>query len=146
MRTIIISLSVAALCASPVLAQPPTASGKEDLTAFDLMTGGRKRGPALQAAVDKAAAFPLGSRDNPVRVDMPQGQRAYLGQLRCTNGRAPAFSRSGSLGPGVFGSIVDAYHVVCPDGGEPRESTIIMDMYHPGHVETGAPPGFTLVD
>lgn len=109
-----------------------------------LAGGGRFQGAELEAALRKAAAFPLGSRENPVRVSMPQGQHAYLRRLRCSDDKPPRFERVGNFGPGVFGSIIDGYRVICPDEGEPRESLIYMDMYHPDHVETAAPAGFTL--
>lgn len=106
--------------------------------------GGRVQGAALDRRVAEAVKSPLGSNKNPVRVNMPTGQRAYLDRLRCSDGKAPTYSRNGNLGEGVYGSIVDAYNVVCASG-EPKQSTIIMDMYHPQHNEKAAPPGFTIV-
>ena len=87
---------------------------------------------------------PLGSAGNPVRADMPAGQRAYLSRLRCANGRAPTFERRGNMGPGPYGSIIDAYSVTCA-GSSPADSVVHMDMYHAGHVEAAAVPGFTIV-
>lgn len=127
-------------------ANPPRA---DDTTSGDqadrlgLLGGGRFRGARLDAAIRKASAHPLGSKDNPVRVSMPLGQHAYLRRLRCSDGKAPRFERIGNFGPGVFGSIIDGYQVVCGGGAEPAESLIYMDMYHPDHDETAAPPGFT---
>ncbi len=108
-----------------------------------LLGGGRFRGARLDAAIRKASAHPLGSKDNPVRVSMPQGQHAYLRRLRCSDDKAPSFERVGNFGPGVFGSIIDGYQVICGGGAEPARSLIYMDMYHPDHDETAAPPGFT---
>lgn len=96
---------------------------------------------AMDRRVAKAAAFPLGSKDNPVRADGALGQRAYLTRLRCSDGRAPTFERSGNLGAGVYGTIVDAYDVACADG---TTASVIMDLYHAGHVEAAAIPGFTI--
>ena len=110
---------------------------------LDLFSGGRVNGAELTARIAKAAQAPLGSRENPVRVSMPEGERGYLKRLHCSNGSAPGFSRQGSFGPGPFGSILDGYDVICAKG-EPKRSTIFLDMYHPEHDEMVAPPGFTL--
>lgn len=109
----------------------------------DILLGGRVSGADLEGRIAAAQAFPLGSRENPVRVSMPEGQRAYLARLRCTDGKAPTFERTGNLGPGVYGSIVDNYAVVCA-GNPPTEFNIVMDMYHGRHIENAAPPGFTI--
>jgi hypothetical protein len=101
-------------------------------------------GRALDRRVAEAERHPLGSRQNPVRAEMPPGQRAYLARLRCSDGRAPEYVRTGNLGPGVYGNIIDAYRVSCGDAA-PGTVEIIMDMYHPGHVEERAVPGFTIV-
>ncbi len=91
-----------------------------------------------------ASAGNLGSQQNPVQVNMPPGERAYLSRLRCSDGAAPTFTRMGSSDGGGDGHILDVYAVRCA-AGEPRESEIWMDMYHPTHNERRAPPGFTLV-
>jgi len=85
----------------------------------------------------------LGTNANPIRVDMPAGERAYLQRLRCSDGAAPAFERLGSAGGARDGHILDIYVVHCA-AGEPRTAQLWMDMYHPAHDETGAPAGFTL--
>lgn len=108
------------------------------------LSGGRPPGTNVQRIAAEAARHPLGSEQNPVRTNMPAGERAYLARLRCSDGAAPTFQRMGSGGASPYGSIVDIYSVVCVNG-EPRQSTIWMDMYHPQHNETGAPPGFTIV-
>lgn len=99
----------------------------------------------LSRRLEEGAQRPLGTRENPVRVFMPEGERDYLSRLRCSNSRAPAFERIGSYGPkpGVYGHIVDAYQVICRSG-EPPATAIFMDMYFADYVETAAPPGFTL--
>lgn len=99
------------------------------------------QGAALDRAIAAAAAYPLGSRENPVRAAMPAGQRAYLARLRCADGQAPAYSRNGNLGGGVYGNIIDAYAVTC--AGKDAV-TVIMDMYHNGYVEDRPVPGFTI--
>lgn len=140
----LVVLAVALLVAG---AGPGRAAAREDAAAVDLadlLGGGRLKGAALEAAIRTASGHPLGSRENPVRVNRPEGQWAYLGRLRCTDGAPPAYERVGNFGPGVFGSIIDGYQVVCGGEAGPREALIYMDMYHPDYVETSAPPGFTL--
>lgn len=94
----------------------------------------------LAKAVAKAEAHPLGSKLNPVRENMPEGQLAYLRRLRCSGGEAPGFERKGSVGIGVYGSIVDLYAVTCPGAAA---VDVYMDMYHDGP-ENRPVPGFTM--
>ena len=101
-------------------------------------------GSALDRRIAAAERHPLGSRNNPVRAEMPPGQHAYLRRLRCADGRAPAFSRSGNVGIGVYGNIIDAYRVNCGEA-RPGQVDVYMDMYHRGHVENRPVPGFTIV-
>lgn len=98
-------------------------------------------GAALQRAIAEADRHPLGSPQNPVRVQGPPGQRAYLARLRCSDGSAPSFYRRGNVGIGVFGNIVDDYAVTC---GSAAPVSVQMDMYHRGNVENRAVPGFTI--
>jgi len=105
-------------------------------------------GPSLSQAeftkrLEAASKFPLGSRENPVRVNMPTGQREYLSRLVCENLQTPEFSRAGSYGAGPYDSIIDMYVVKCP-GSQPANSEIFMDMYFPGHVEDEAVNGFEI--
>lgn len=109
----------------------------------DFMKGGQYLEPWLGAALTEAAKHPLGTEKNPVRADMPEGQRAYLSRLRCEDGNAPTYRRVGNLGAGVFGSIVDSYDVRCP-GSEPAQTYIVMDMYFSGYVETHPVAGFKI--
>jgi hypothetical protein len=126
-----------------VIAVGGCASGGGDASDFVSMMGGV--GPTEAARIASGlAGKPLGSEGNPVRADMPAGQRAYLARLRCSDGRAPAFQRIGSMGAGPYGSIVDGYQVDCA-GASPASSVVYMDMYHPGHAEAAAVPGFTIV-
>ena len=130
------------LAAALALSACATAADKEPLT-------GGLFGPAMppaemQRAIAAAAVHPLGSEKNPVRVNMPPGERSYLDRLRCADGRTPQYNRSGSVGTGVYGNILDLYAVQCT-GSTPDESAIYMDMYFADHVETNAVPGFTIV-
>lgn len=126
-----------------VVAVGGCASGGGDASDFVSMMGGVGPTEAARIAA-RIADKPLGSDDNPVRADMPPGQRAYLSRLRCGDGRAPAFNRIGSMGAGPYGSIIDAYQVDCA-GASPASSVVHMDMYHPGYSEAAAVPGFTIV-
>lgn len=92
---------------------------------------------------DKKVSGPLGAKTNPVRCEDPRGEREYLGRLRCSDGKRPAFSRIGSYGLGPYGNIIDGYRVKC-DGA--AEVTVFMDMYHEGYVEKEPVPGFTIVN
>lgn len=100
-------------------------------------------GKDLEKLIEKAQAHPLGSKENPVRADMPGGQRAYLNRLRCANGQPPAFVRVGNLGRGPYERIIDGYEVTCK-GSTPEKAMIFIDMYHPGHKEPAAVEGFTI--
>lgn len=112
----------------------------------DMLSGKSSvKGKKLKKAIEEADTYLLGSEANPVRAAMPQGQRAYLARLRCADGQKPAFERIGSMGISPFGNIVDGYSVRC-EGSEPADATVYMDMYHAGHVETRAVPGFTIVE
>ncbi len=126
-----------------ILSVPSTASAKNDL---ELMLGGGPMLPKkkLAKAIIKAEKNPLGTKDNPVRAQGPQGQRAYLARLRCEDGTAPQYFRAGNVGAGVYISIVDHYVVDCGTVA-PGKVNVQMDMYHPGHQETRPAQGFTII-
>ncbi len=128
-----------ALCALAACAPQEDISLQRAMAGQSQMAGGR-----LDRAVAAAAQHPLGSKNNPVRAQMPEGERAYLARLRCANGRAPVVQGRSNVGIGVYGNILDAYSVDCGDAA-PGRVQVHMDMYHPGHVETRAVPGFTIV-
>ena len=110
---------------------------------ISIMLGGGARDEAKFAErLEAAKAHPLGSKLNPVRVHMPQGQQAYLRRLNCDNGATPEFNRAGSFGAGPYDTIIDGYELTC--SGASIEGLVFMDMYHPGHVEEAAIPGFTI--
>lgn len=131
-------LLLASVTASLMAGAPPA----EDDWLSEMFDGVSPERAAEVAA--SVAHHPLGSAENPVRADMPGGQQAYLARLRCADGRRPLFEREGSFGDGPYGMILDGYRVECR-GSEPATSMIFMDMYHPDHVETQAPSGFTIV-
>ena len=133
---------VAAMAALGLLA---ACAAKQDVSLERALAGqSQMSGAALDRAVAAAAKHPFGSQKNPVRAEMPQGQRAYLARLRCGDGQVPRFERMGNYGIGVYGNIIDGYAVDC-GGAAPGKVEIFMDMYHSGHVETRPVPGFTIV-
>lgn len=97
----------------------------------------------LDRAVAAAAAHPLGTRENPVRVGGPEGERAYIARLRCAGGSRPQVGARGSAGIGAFGSVVDVYPLDC-GAAAPGRVDLVMDMYHAEHDEDRAPPGFSI--
>jgi hypothetical protein len=132
--TITAALALLSACAS-----------KQDVSLERALSGqSQKSGSALDRAIAEAAKHPFGSMKNPVRAEMPPGQHAYLGRLRCSDGRAPKFDRMGSYGIGAYGNIIDRYSVDCGSAA-PGSVEIFMDMYHRGYVENRPVPGFTIV-
>src|SRR5688572_7977097 len=97
----------------------------------------------LDSAVAEAAAHPLGTAKNPVRVGGPEGERAYIARLRCSDGSRPKVGQRGSAGIGAFGTIVDLYPIDC-GAAAPGRFDLVMDMYHEEHKEQRAPAGFTI--
>jgi hypothetical protein len=106
------------------------------------------------------------ARGEAVEVCMPEGERDYLTRLRCEDGSAPTFKRTGSVGhrndpPESMSQedrfaqmepekalkegeldvhIIDLYVVTCA-GGEDVE--VYVDMYHcPQRAYPFAPEGF----
>ncbi len=141
MRKVLMMLAIggAALLAVPAQAQ------KVSNPARDMMqTLGSPglRGKALDEAIRRAEAQPLGSAENPIRENQPQGEHAYLARLRCADGSRPSASRDGNVGDGIYGNIVDLYTVTC--AGQPAVK-LYMDMYQDGP-ETRPVPGFTMSD
>jgi hypothetical protein len=93
-----------------------------------------------------AAAHPLGSDRNPIRVGGPEGAQAYLARLRCADGASPRIlDMVRRDGPGAFGSVVTAYRLDC-GAAAPGAPTLILDLYHAEHVETRPAAGFSIVD
>lgn len=133
---------IACLLASAVPASAQQLGART--TSPDAMVAQLDRGSPeeeLRALIAAADAHPLGTLENPVRVGGPEGERAYLGHLRCADGGAPTVGARRQAGVGAFGSVAAAYEVAC--GG--AAGRIVFDMYHEEHVETRAPAGFSFV-
>jgi hypothetical protein len=92
----------------------------------------------------KLQAGSLGSWENPVRCHGPEGEVAYLERLRGPDGRPVRYRRTGNLGRGVHGSIVDRFIVQSADGTLCKE--VIMEMYFRDYVEDRPIEGFFLHD
>jgi hypothetical protein len=133
---VVLFLSIAPFSSSANRLQDPAPQEKE-----------KKKEPEKEQEKKKDKEEPkisgeLGSKENPVRCNMPRGERAYLNRLRCADNKAPAYHRIGSFGLGPYGNIIDGYNVKCEDKDP---VTVFMDMYH-DHVEKEAVPGFTIVN
>jgi hypothetical protein len=143
MRIALALAAAALLSAAPSAAQPKpgdrTISPEQMLREMGLAPGQDDLAEALAAA----AAHPLGTRENPVRVGGPEGERAYIARLRCGDGTPPRVGQRANAGIGAFGTIVDLYPLDCGSAA-PGRFELVMDMYHEEHRETRAPAGFTL--
>ncbi|MDZ4263360.1 MAG: hypothetical protein U1B30_13655 [Pseudomonadota bacterium] len=88
-------------------------------------------------------SIPLGTKENPVRVQGPMGQRDYLSRLVCENNEpVSAFRRSGSMGIGPFGNMIDLYEVICDANKGAVSHSVYLDMYHGDYQETRPAAGF----
>ena len=76
---------------------------------------------------------PLGTANNPVRVDGRAGEVSYLGRLRCPSGAAPHFhfSHRGPRGP--YGNALDRFALRCVIDN--RSFSVWIDHEHPGYAE-----------
>jgi hypothetical protein len=98
---------------------------------------------ALAQDVAAAAAHPLGSAGNPIRVGGPEGAQAYLARLRCGDGNRPKIGPRTTGGIGAFGTIVELYPLDC-GAAAPGRATLAVDFYHEEHREDRAPAGFAI--
>jgi hypothetical protein len=126
-----------------VLAEPKP--GDRTLTPEQLLAqlGQGVSDAELERAVAEASTHPLGTAANPIRVGGPEGEHAYIGRLRCADGSMPKVGTRGSAGVGAFGTVVDVYPIDCGTAA-PGQFDLVMDMYHEGHEEQGAPAGFRI--
>jgi hypothetical protein len=98
---------------------------------------------ALEQEIAAAAAHPLGSLLNPVRVGGPEGARAYVGRLRCADGSPLKVSGRSAGGIGAFGSVTELYALDC-GAAAPGRAELFLDVYHEEHQENRAPLGFQI--
>lgn len=139
-------LLIAFIAAGLAVAQTPAPQIGQRTDSADRFAAGLGFDPNAgeDPAIAAAAAFPLGSSDNPVRVGGPEGERAYLARLRCADGSPPRTGPRTDRGVGAFGSIVSGYALEC-GGSAPVSTMLILDMYHAEHREDRAPPGLTIL-
>ena len=86
----------------------------------------------------------LGSRENPIKCDGPNGERAYLNMLIGPNGKFLSYRRKGSSGRGPHGNTLDCYVVTSLD--QAFTHNLYFDMYWSSYIERNAPSSFSLVD
>lgn len=135
-------------CAGALLLAPPASAQKlGERTAAPSQVLGDLGAADPLAEVERiaaaAAAHPLGSLANPVRVGGPEGARAYLARLRCADGARPAVGSGAAGGIGAYGSVTQAYAVDCGKAA-PGRSSLTFDLYHEEYVEDRAPAGFAI--
>jgi hypothetical protein len=139
---ILLVLASAALLAAPAAAQKlggRTASP-------DQMLGQEAASDPLAEAEQiaaAAAAHPLGTERNPVRVGGPEGARAYIARLRCADGSRPVVGPRSTGGVGAYGTLTERYALDC-GGAAPGRTALAFDFYHAEHVETRPAPGFAI--
>jgi hypothetical protein len=144
MRLVPIALSLLVISVAVVAQTTPTQPGLGQRTQSPeaLFRNMSQETPEQEMArlVAAAAAYPLGTIENPIRVGGPEGERAYLGRLSCADGTPIRIGARSDAGMGGFGAVTAAYGISC--GGTTRR--LVFDMYHQEHVENRAPPGFSI--
>jgi hypothetical protein len=95
----------------------------------------------LQQAIASANAYPLGTLQNPIRVEGPEGAQTYLSRLRCADGSIPKIGAKSVGGVDTFGTVTDIYPVRC---GRNTEAPLVFDIYNAENVETRPPAGFNV--
>jgi len=109
----------------------------------DMLMGNAPRKNLSAGELAAIARHPLGSAQNPVKVQGVEGEYRYLARLRCPEDKPPVVERRGSAAEmSPYGSIMDIYEAACD---VPPAFTIFVDMYHVGYVESAAVPGFKIV-
>lgn len=143
MHRILSTLLLATLTASSVHAMAPpreeSPAPRDVLEAF----GAGNSDEELASAIAAANAYPLGTLQNPIRTEGPEGQQAYLARLRCADGTMPKVGAKTPGGVGAYGTVVDNVQLDCGSAA-PGKVTLLMDMYHAENVETRAPASFTV--
>ena len=136
-------LAMAALLAAPAAAQK---LGARTATPDQVLGQEATSDPLAEAEqiAAAAAAHPLGTELNPVRVGGPEGARAYIARLRCADGSRPAVAGPRKTGGvGAYGTLTELYPLDC-GAATPGRTALAFDFYHAEHVETRPPPGFAI--
>ena len=135
-------LAVAALAAAPAAAQKLGArtASPEQLLGQMAPTDPEAEMEELAAA---AAAHPLGTLANPVRVGGPQGARAYIARLRCADGSRPQMGPHSTGAAGAYGTVTEVYALDC-GAAAPGRVSLVVDLYHEEHAEAAAAAGFAI--
>jgi hypothetical protein len=135
----LVPLLVLVMIATPAAAQRLG----ERTQAPQSMVSGLRRAPGeddLQQQVAEAETHPLGSQANPIRVGGPDGERAYLARLRCSDGAAPRIGPRRDGGVDTYGTVTGTYRLDCTAGS----AQLFFDIYHEEHVEDRAPAGMAI--
>jgi hypothetical protein len=135
-------LLLAALAAAPAAAQKLGARTATPQRELGDMAPADPMAEAERIAA-AAAAHPLGSVANPVRVGGPQGARAYIARLRCADGTRPQVGARSTGAVGAYGTLTERYPLDC-GAAAPGRVILAFDFYHEEHVETRPAPGFVL--
>ncbi|HEX8513893.1 MAG TPA: hypothetical protein VF688_12395 [Allosphingosinicella sp.] len=135
-------LAAAALLAAPAAAQKLGARTSSPDQVLGQAAALDPMAEAEQIAA-AAAAHPLGTEKNPVRVGGPEGARAYIARLRCGDGSSPQVGARSSGGVGAYGTLTERYPLDC-GAAAPGRVALAFDFYHEEHVETRPAPGFAL--
>ncbi|HYI41644.1 MAG TPA: hypothetical protein VE053_15150 [Allosphingosinicella sp.] len=135
-------LAATALLAAPAAAQK---LGARTSSPDQVLGQGAAVDPMAEAEqiAAAAAAHPLGTVQNPVRVGGPEGARAYIARLRCADGSSPRVGPRKGGGIGAYGTLTELYPLEC-GGAAPGRTVLAVDFYHEEHVETRPVPGFAL--
>jgi hypothetical protein len=128
-KSLVLLAAAAAVAAFPVSAQKPklgqrTAPPEKSMAGI----GGGSSDAEVAEELAAAANFPIGTLQNPVRVAGPEGERAYLARLRCTDGSIPRVGAQRPGGTDAFGNVADLAPVDC-GGTAPAHADILIDIY-----------------
>jgi len=127
------SISLPAQATKPPREESP--ASKEALNAF----GSGNSDEEMAAAIAAANAHPLGTLDNPIRAEGPEGSYAYLARLRCADGSPIALGTKTTGAVDVFGSVTEVHPVSC---GKGAPTNLFFDIYQAENIEKRPPAGF----
>lgn len=135
-------LAAAALLAGPAAAQK---LGARTATPDQVLAQEAPLDPMAEAEqiAAAAAAHPLGTVQNPVRVGGPEGARAYIARLRCADGSRPQIGPRSSGAVGAYGTLTERYPLDC-GAAAPGRVALSFDFYHEEHVERRPAGGFRI--